>query len=187
MSDNTTVKDASGATVTIRSRDNGAGVQTQLFGSDAASQVDGHSTTIGATTDAAVTSNTTGSLSAKLRGLVAILADVWDSTNHQLKIAVTSQIISQTSAVTRVAASTTTVALFTTNTAAIRRTIYNDSTSICYVKLGTGATTTSFSNLLEPRDANGVGGYWLLPDNWVGPVEAVWAAANGAAQVTELT
>jgi hypothetical protein len=52
----------------------------------AASQVDGHSTTLGATTDAAVVTSATGSLSGKLRGLVAILADVWDSTNHQLRI-----------------------------------------------------------------------------------------------------
>ncbi len=51
----------------------------------AASQADGHSATLGATTDAAVTTSATGTVSAKLRGLVAILADVWDSTNHQLR------------------------------------------------------------------------------------------------------
>jgi len=43
-------------------------------------------TNLGATTDAAITTNTTGSVSGKLRGLVAILSDVWDSTNHWLKV-----------------------------------------------------------------------------------------------------
>lgn len=42
--------------------------------------------TIGTTADAAVTSDTTGTLSAKLRGLVAILADVWDSANDRLNV-----------------------------------------------------------------------------------------------------
>lgn len=40
----------------------------------------------GNTADAAVTTNAAGTVSAKLRGLVAILADVWDSTNHWLKV-----------------------------------------------------------------------------------------------------
>lgn len=42
----------------------------------------------GATTDAAVTSDTTGTLSGKLRGLVKMLADMWDSANHWLKVSV---------------------------------------------------------------------------------------------------
>lgn len=40
----------------------------------------------GATTDAAVTTNTTGTISGKLRGLVAILADVWDSATTALRV-----------------------------------------------------------------------------------------------------
>ncbi|MGW6120445.1 hypothetical protein ACWFRF_15490 [Nocardia sp. NPDC055165] len=39
----------------------------------------------GATTDAAVTTSTTGTLSGKLRGLVTILSNVWDSVNGNLK------------------------------------------------------------------------------------------------------
>ena len=46
------------------------------------------STAVGTTADAAVTTNTTGTLSAKLRGLVAIFADVWDSGNHWLQVKV---------------------------------------------------------------------------------------------------
>ena len=39
-------------------------------------------TNAGSTSDAAVTSDANGTLSAKLRGLVVILADIWDSANH---------------------------------------------------------------------------------------------------------
>ena len=47
---------------------------------------DGGNVVLGATTDAAVTSNTTGTLSAKLRGIVTILADVWNSTTKRFKV-----------------------------------------------------------------------------------------------------
>lgn len=39
---------------------------------------------LGATTDAAITSDANGTVSGKLRGLVKILASVWDSTNNRL-------------------------------------------------------------------------------------------------------
>jgi len=51
---------------------------------------------VGTTSDAAVTTNTTGSLSGKLRGLVAILADVWDSGNHWLKVSIQNSSIAVT-------------------------------------------------------------------------------------------
>lgn len=41
---------------------------------------------LGLTTDAANTTGTTGTISGKLRGFLTILADVWDSTNHRLKV-----------------------------------------------------------------------------------------------------
>lgn len=40
----------------------------------------------GATSDAAVDTNTTGTISGKLRGLVKILANVWDSANSRLNV-----------------------------------------------------------------------------------------------------
>lgn len=57
-------------------------------GGGAATIADGADVNAGATTDAAVTGNNTGTLSAKLRGLSKILADVWDSTNHWLKVSI---------------------------------------------------------------------------------------------------
>lgn len=45
-------------------------------------------TNAGATTDAAVTGDNTGTLSSKLRGINKILADMWDSANHWLKVSI---------------------------------------------------------------------------------------------------
>lgn len=55
-------------------------------GGGATTIADGADVTQGAIADAAVTTNTTGTISGKLRGLIAILADIWDSTNHRIKV-----------------------------------------------------------------------------------------------------
>lgn len=49
---------------------------------------DGNDLTQGVTTDAAVTGDNAGTLSAKLRGLSKIFFDMWDSTNHWLQVKV---------------------------------------------------------------------------------------------------
>jgi len=55
-------------------------------GGGAVTIADGANVVEGATTDAAVTGDNPGTISAKLRGLTKILTDVWDSVNHLLKI-----------------------------------------------------------------------------------------------------
>jgi hypothetical protein len=57
-------------------------------GGSAVSVADGADVAQGTTTDAAVVSDVSGTLSGKLRGLVKIFADVWDSVNHRLNVAV---------------------------------------------------------------------------------------------------
>ena len=47
---------------------------------------DGSNLVEGATTDAAVTGDNSGTLSAKLRGLTKIFTDIWDSVNHRIKV-----------------------------------------------------------------------------------------------------
>ena len=54
------------------------------------SVADGADVAEGATADAAVDSDTTGTVSGKLRGLVKILANVWDSVNGWLKVTIGS-------------------------------------------------------------------------------------------------
>jgi hypothetical protein len=55
-------------------------------GGGAVTVANGADTAEGSTTDVAVTSDANGTISGKLRGLVKILADVWDSVGHTLKI-----------------------------------------------------------------------------------------------------
>jgi hypothetical protein len=55
-------------------------------GGSAVSIADGADVTEGALADAAVVTDSNGTLSGKIRGLVKILADVWDSINHRLKV-----------------------------------------------------------------------------------------------------
>ena len=59
-------------------------------GGGAVTIADGADVCEGATTDAAVTSDSNGTISSKVRGLVKILADVWDSASHRLKVLVSS-------------------------------------------------------------------------------------------------
>lgn len=54
-------------------------------GGGAATVADGADVALGATTDAAVSTDTTGTVSGKLRGIVKILADIWNSTDHALR------------------------------------------------------------------------------------------------------
>jgi len=55
---------------------------------------------------AAVTTNTTGSVSGKLRGIVAILADVWDSTATALKVRSVAVVFNREATLTRPANTT---------------------------------------------------------------------------------
>lgn len=55
-------------------------------GGGAVTVADGANVVEGTTTDAAVTTDVVGTLSAKLRGLVKILGSVWDSANGRLKV-----------------------------------------------------------------------------------------------------
>src|SRR3954466_5157023 len=47
---------------------------------------DGSDVAQGTTTDTAVTGDNPGTQAAKLRGLAKILADIWDSVNHRIKV-----------------------------------------------------------------------------------------------------
>ena len=57
-------------------------------GGGPATIADGANVVEGATADAAITADGTGTINAKIRGLIKILADIWDSTNHWLQVKV---------------------------------------------------------------------------------------------------
>lgn len=66
-------------------------------------------------------------------------------------------------------------------------TIYNDSSALLYLLLGTGtASTTNFTVILG-GNGSGIGGYYELPFNYTGIVKGIWASATGNARVTEFT
>lgn len=60
---------------------------------------------------------------------------------------------------------------------------YNDSTSVCYLKFGSSASSTSFTHKLQPDDN-------FIEDGlsvYTGIVTAVWASATGTLRTTEVT
>jgi len=61
--------------------------------------------------------------------------------------------------------------------------VFNESTAILYLKLGTSPSTTSYTVQVP------AGGYWEMPPGiiWTGAITGIWSAANGNARTTELT
>lgn len=93
------------------------------------------------------------------------------------------QIQSPTSTVTRVASSATNVMLLASNTSRKAAYLFNESTSIAYVKFGVTASTTSYTIQMVPNA-------FIVLSQWPiynGEIDAIWLTANGAMQITELT
>jgi hypothetical protein len=88
---------------------------------------------------------------------------------------------SSSSAVTSVVSSATNVTLLSSNVLRQGGTVYNDSTSTMYLKLGVTATNANFTVKIMPQ------GYYELPYGYTGQVDAIWTSANGNARITELT
>lgn len=80
-----------------------------------------------------------------------------------------------------VSGSASSVTLLSLNLARLGFSIYNDSTAVVYVKLGTTASATDFAVRIA------AGGYYEGPFGYTGRIDAIWASANGAARIVELT
>jgi hypothetical protein len=95
----------------------------------------------------------------------------------------TAEIASTTSTVTSVASSATNVTLLSSNSSRKNAMFYNDSTQILYLKLGTTASSTSYTVQLV------AGAYFELPIGkiYTGEIDGIWASANGNCRITELT
>jgi hypothetical protein len=83
-----------------------------------------------------------------------------------------------TSVAGTITASTT---LLATSASRLFASVYNDSTAVLYIALGSTCTTTTYTTQIPP------GGYYEVPSGWVGNVTGVWAAANGNARITALS
>jgi hypothetical protein len=87
---------------------------------------------------------------------------------------------SSTSTLANVTAATSSTTLRAAETARRAVIIVNDSTAVCYVKYGTGASSTSYTYLMQPGEA-------LREERYTGIITGIWVSVNGAARVTELT
>jgi hypothetical protein len=90
-----------------------------------------------------------------------------------------------TATCTSVAAVVSDTAVLATNKLRLGASVFNDSTAILYLKLGTGASTTSFTVKMAP------GSLYELPSRkdglpYNGPINGYWSVANGNARVTEV-
>ena len=88
--------------------------------------------------------------------------------------------ISNTTTITSVAASTSSVVLLAANAARFGSTIANDTDGILYIKLGIGASISSYTVKLA------VDSYYESPFGYVGIITGVWDTMSGSARVTEL-
>lgn len=80
-----------------------------------------------------------------------------------------------------VAGSASSASLLAANTSRLGATIFNDSVSPLYLKLGTTASTSSFTVKINP------GGYYEVPFGYSGAIDGIWDTATGNARITELT
>jgi hypothetical protein len=95
----------------------------------------------------------------------------------------TNEIAAATATLTNVNGSASSVSLLASNTARKNATFFNDSTAVLYLKFGATASTTSYTVQIPSN------GYYELPNGKVynGAIDGIWAAANGAVRITELS
>jgi hypothetical protein len=94
---------------------------------------------------------------------------------------ITKETRSTTGTLSNVSGSTSSVTLLASNTSRLGAAFYNDSTSICYVKHGSTASSTSFTVKMYPED------YYEIPYGYTGIVTGIWVSATGSMRVTEQT
>lgn len=81
---------------------------------------------------------------------------------------------------TAVASSATNVVLLKANSARRGATVFNDSTQTLYLLNGNAsASTTNYTVQMV------AGSYYEVPFNYAGPVNGIWASANGNARIVE--
>lgn len=98
-----------------------------------------------------------------------------------IDVSVSDSGASSDATLTNIAASATSVTLAGVNVARLGLSIYNDSVATLYVKLGTTASATSFTLLMQPSS------YYEVPFKYTGRVDGLWATASGSARITEFT
>lgn len=95
----------------------------------------------------------------------------------------TTPVASSTSTVTSVSGSASSVQLLASNASRKNAAFFNDSTATLYLKLGTTASTVSYTVQIPGL------GYYELPVGpiYTGEIDGIWSSAVGAVLVTELS
>lgn len=92
------------------------------------------------------------------------------------------ELASATATITSVNDQATSTTILAANTARLGASIYNDSPSILYLKYGTTASATDFTDALNQGDRHEVFG------KYTGKIDGIWSAdSTGAARITELS
>lgn len=85
------------------------------------------------------------------------------------------------SSVTSVAGNASNVTLLSSNSSRKFATFFNESTAVLYLKLGSTASTSSYTVQIPSQ------GYYEMPYRYTGQIDGIWSAANGNVRITELS
>lgn len=88
--------------------------------------------------------------------------------------------VSSTANPTRISISTTNATLLSANTNRIGAIIYNEGSAALFIKLGSNASTTSYTVKLAS------GAFYVVPDIYTGRIDGVTDTGTGAALATEI-
>ena len=123
---------------------------------------------------------------------------LWDGTNTvAVKAANTAAVgpdpalvitprLPPSATVTSVAAAVSAQTILSSNTNRFGAVVVNDSSAVMYLKLGSSATTSSYSYSIPGYGAAPFAN-WECPAGYTGIITAVWSSATGNARVTEIT
>lgn len=89
---------------------------------------------------------------------------------------------SATGTTSNVSASATAVTALSANSSRKKAVFHNDSTSVCYLKCGSSASSTSYTYRMTQQST-----VELEMPVYTGIVTAIWDSATGALRVTEFT
>lgn len=143
-------------------------------------------TNLGTTTDAAVSTDANGSVSAKLRGLIVLVVNLlsrWPAAlgaGGGLKTELTA---ATTATLSNVNDQATNIQLLASTAGRRGLIAFNDSLADLYLKYGATASATSFTVKIL------AGGYWEMPQPvYTGQIDGIWTSdSTGAVRLTELT
>ncbi len=157
-------------------------------GGGAVTVADGADVVQGSLADTSATGTILGRLKKLVAQLPAALGSATSANSLPVVIASDQGAVTvipskpATATLANVASSGTSVTLQAANSGRMGWSVYNDSTSVLYLKYGTTASATSYTVLIP------AGGYFeIAAPVYTGRIDGIWASANGNARVTELT